>query len=73
MNTKSSRVFAAWAALSSSERSEVVQLINEYQNSKPEDRSRLALEHLNESRQHIVKSSSVNFGPLSGGCPMCGK
>ncbi|MFZ2852617.1 MAG: hypothetical protein WAZ34_00725 [Rhodocyclaceae bacterium] len=73
MSTNSSRVFAAWAALSPTERNEVVKLINEYQKAMPDEKDKMTLEHLNESSQHTKKSLSVNFGPLSGGCPMCGK
>jgi hypothetical protein len=74
MTGKTSRVFAAWTALTENERDEVIALINKYQKAKPEDKKAISLEHLNESHRSFVKSSTtMNFGPTPGTCPSCGR
>lgn len=69
MSEKAKRVLAVWVSLTPAERDEAVNLINEYQNADEKKRQLISLESLNESRS-VVK---INFGPLGGGCPYCGK
>lgn len=63
---------AVWASLTTAEREEAVKLINEYQNADEVRKKEIAMESLNESRR-LQKSTTMNFGPLGGGCPYCGK
>ena len=72
MSDKAKRVLAVWASLTSEERKEAVKLVNEYQNADEKRQREIGLESLKESRS-IVKSATMNFGPLGGGCPYCGK
>ncbi|MEH0876574.1 hypothetical protein QM999_18125 [Pectobacterium cacticida] len=72
MSEKAKRVLAVWVSLTQAERNEAVKLINEYQNADEKKRQEISLESLNESRS-VVKSTTMNFGPLGGGCPYCGK
>jgi hypothetical protein len=75
MSIKTSRVFAAWAQLTPAERTEVIGLINKYQEAKTQtEKEGIAVEHINESkRSFIVKSTTMNFGPVPGTCPTCGR
>ena len=54
------------------EREEAIKLVNDYQNADDKRKKEIATESLNESRT-VVKSTTMNFGPLGGGCPYCGK
>lgn len=72
MSSKAKRVLAVWASLSSDERSEAVKLINEYQNADKKRKDEMTMESLSEGRT-FHKSTTMNFGPLSGKCPYCGK
>ena len=72
MSDKAKRILAVWTTLSPDEREDAVKLINEYQNADSVRRNEIATESLNESRT-LQKSTTVNFGPLGGGCPYCGK
>lgn len=72
MSDKARRVLAVWTSLTQDERDEAVVLLNEYQNAKPKRKDEIAMESLNES--YFVKgSTTMNFGPLGGGCAFCGK
>ncbi len=72
MSNTTKRVLAVWASLTPTEREEAINLINDYQKADDKRKKEIALESLNESRS-IVKSTTMNFGPLGGGCPYCGK
>jgi hypothetical protein len=73
MSNKAKRVLAVWASLTSAERDEAVKLINDYQNADEKRKKEIMLESLNESRSFSKSSTTMNFGPLGGGCPYCGK
>jgi hypothetical protein len=75
MSIKTSRVFAAFSQLTLVERNEVVGLIKKYQEAKtPSEQQTIAVEHINESkRSFIAKSTTMNFGPVPGACPTCGR
>lgn len=77
MSDNAKRVMAVWVSLTPAERAEAVQLINEYQNADEKKKKELdlesLLESLNESRSFMKSSPTMNFGPLGGGCPYCGK
>lgn len=75
MSIKTSRVFAAWTELDASERNEVVGLINKFQEAKTTtEKQSIAAEHINESkRSYVAKSTTMNFGPVPGACPTCGR
>lgn len=72
MGSNAKRVLAVWASLTSDERQEAVEYINEYQNASEDKRRDLGIESLKESRS-VSKSTTMNFGPLGDGCPYCGK
>ncbi|NKF95637.1 hypothetical protein GO290_02735 [Ralstonia solanacearum] len=72
MSDKAKRVLAVWVSLTDAERAAAVGLINEFQNADKARRDQIALEHLNESRT-VQKATTMNFGPLQGGCPYCGR
>ncbi len=72
MSDKAKLVLAVWSSLTDAERDEAVKLLNEYQNGDEKRRKELALESINEAST-VRKSLSMNFGPLGGGCPYCGK
>lgn len=72
MSNTAKRVLAVWASLTPTEREEAIKLINDYQNADDKRKKEIAMESLSESRS-IVKSTTMNFGPLGGGCPYCGK
>jgi len=72
MSDNTKRVMAVWVSLTPAERAEAVRLINEYQNADEKTKEEIALESIHESRS-LVKSSKMNFGPLGGECPYCGK
>jgi len=72
MSDKAKRVLAVWTTLTPSEREEAVKLINEYQDADKKKQDEIAMESMNES--YIVKgSTTMNFGPLGGGCAFCGR
>ncbi len=72
MSNTAKRVLAVWASLTPAEREEAIKLVNDYQNADDKRKKEIATESLNESRT-VVKSTTMNFGPLGGGCPYCGK
>ena len=72
MSDKAKRVLAVWTTLSAVERKEAIELINNYERADENRKKEIATESLNESRT-LQKSTTVNFGPLGGGCPYCGK
>lgn len=72
MSEKAKRVLAVWVSLTPKEREEAINLINEYQNADENKRHEISLEALNESRL-VLKSTTMNFGPLGSGCLYCGK
>jgi two-component system response regulator YesN len=49
-----------------------IKLINDYERADENQKYEIATESLNESRT-LQKSITVNFGPLGGECPYCGK
>jgi hypothetical protein len=65
MNEKTKRVFRGWLELSSTEREEFQKAIDEY-NRASETRKR----ELRESYDRVIK---MQTGPLSQGCPCCGR
>lgn len=73
MSDSAKRVMVVWVSLTSLERAEAVRLINEYQNADGKKREEIALESINESRSLVKLSTTMNFGPLDGGCPYCGR
>ena len=73
MSDKAKRVLTVWSSLTAAEREEAVKLINEYQNADEKRRKEMAMESLSESRSLQKSSTTMNFGPLGGGCPYCGK
>ncbi|MDA8503802.1 hypothetical protein NNO02_15235 [Citrobacter sp. Awk 2] len=72
MSDKAKRVLAIWTSLTEAEREEAVELINEFQNANEKRKEEIAMESFNESAS-LRKSTTMNFGPLGGGCPYCGK
>ncbi|HCT7915536.1 hypothetical protein [Pseudomonas xantholysinigenes] len=72
MSEKAKRVLSVWVSLTPEEREEAVKLINEYQNADERKKKEISLESLNESHW-FAKSTTMNFGPLGGECPYCGK
>lgn len=72
MSNTAKRVLAVWASLTPVEREDAIKLVNDYQNADDKRKKEIATESLNESRT-IAKSTTMNFGPLGGGCPYCGK
>ncbi|HCI4281135.1 TPA: hypothetical protein NO555_004486 [Klebsiella variicola subsp. variicola] len=72
MSDKAKRVLAVWSTLTKAERDEAIKLINNFQNSDEKRKEEIALESFNESAS-LRKSTTMNFGPLGGGCPYCGK
>jgi hypothetical protein len=73
MSDKAKRVLTVWSSLTAAEREEAVKLINEYQNADEKRRKEMAMESLSESRALQKSATTMNFGPLGGGCPYCGK
>lgn len=73
MSNTAKRVLAVWTSLTPTEREEAIKLINDYQNADENRKKVIALESLNESRSVVKSSTTMNFGPLGGGCPYCGK
>lgn len=73
MSDNAKRVMAVWVSLTPAEMAEAVKLINEYQNADEKKKSAIANESLSESRSLVKSSTTMNFGPLGGGCPYCGK
>lgn len=73
MSDSAKRMMAVWVSLTPAERAEAVQLINAFQNADEEKKKEIALDSLNESRSFVKSSTTMNFGPLGGGCPYCGK
>ena len=71
MSDKANRVMAVWVSLTPAEKAEAIKLINEYQ--KADGKNKIALDSLHESRSLVKSSTTMNFGPLGGGCPYCGK
>ncbi|MBK3447549.1 MULTISPECIES: hypothetical protein [Pseudomonadaceae] len=72
MSNNAKRVLAVWTGLTQAERDEAVALLNEYQNANKKRREEIAMASLSES--YLVKgSTTMNFGPLGGGCAYCGK
>lgn len=68
MSNTAKRVLAVWSSLTPTEREEALKLINDYENANDKRKEEIGLESLNESL-----STTINFGPLGGGCPYCGK
>jgi len=78
MSDKVSGAFSIWANLTTSERSEVIDIINKFQRGDDETRKQLKLIHsisLESLSENFVRSStSMNFGPLAGQpCTKCGR
>jgi len=72
MTDKAKRVLAVWASLTQAERDEAVDLLNEFQRANRSRKEEIAMESLSES--YFTKgSTTMNFGPLGGGCVYCGK
>jgi len=72
MSDKAKRVLAVWTSLTQAERDEAVELLNEFQRANKKRKEEIAMESLSES--YFVKgSTTMNFGPLGGGCALCGR
>lgn len=66
MNSKTERVFNGWLALSPAERRDFEKAVRDYNNGTSTKQ-----EELRESvRDHVTK---MQTGPLSQGCPCCGR
>ncbi|WP_155647956.1 hypothetical protein [Burkholderia cepacia] len=63
--------FDAWLRLPEDARNEVAGKIKEFQDLPASKRGTISLEHLREWKE--VRGTVMNFGPVPGGCPMCGK
>ena len=64
MSKEADKVFVGFLRLNSSDKSDVVQKINDY--NKKDDKGK------QELKEHLEKG--MTLGPLSqGGCPCCGK
>jgi hypothetical protein len=66
MNDKTKRVFNGWLALSDAERDEFKKARKEYKEATPTKQQQLR----ESSRDQIQK---MQTGPLSQGCPCCGR
>jgi hypothetical protein len=72
MTDKAKRVLAVWTSLTEAEREEAVKLLNEFQEANKQRQEEITMESL--SKSYFVKgSTTMNFGPLGGGCAFCGK
>lgn len=65
MNDKTRRVFHGWLELSAAERDEFEKAIREYNAAYPTKQR-----ELRESADRVIK---MQTGPLTGGCPCCGR
>ena len=66
MNEKTNRVFNGWLALTENERNDFEKAVREYQAAPIDKRARLR----ESTRDHATK---MQTGPLSQGCPCCGR
>jgi hypothetical protein len=78
MRDTAKRVLVVWASLTRVEREQAIKLIKEYEDADTNRKKEMALEALNESRlmekaSTEKASTTMNFGPLNGRCPYCGK
>ena len=73
MSDTAKRVLVVWASLTRVEREQAIKLIKEYEDADTNRKKEMALEALNESRLMEKASTTMNFGPLNGRCPYCGK
>jgi hypothetical protein len=73
MSNNAKRVMAVWVSLTPEERADAVRLINEYQEADEKEKEKIALESLDLFRSRVKSSTTMNFGPLGGKCPYCGK
>lgn len=77
MNEKTKKVIKGFLNLSSSEKSEIVNLLKEYDKypnlTNADLRKAISTESFSESRKSFNNDSTVNFGPRPEGCPCCGR
>jgi hypothetical protein len=65
MNNKTKRVLRGFIELDASERNELIDEINEYQNGTRELRETIT--------KSIRNDNTINFGPVPSQCPCCGR
>jgi hypothetical protein len=68
MTSKVAKVLRGFVELTDAERSELIEEINKYQRG-----DRTLRETIKRNAGDAVKGSTVNFGPVPGGCPCCGR
>ncbi len=68
MKEKTTRTLRAWLALSADERDEFDAAVKEYLNA-----TTIGKQQINERHEREYRSLKVVSGPLTGGCPYCGR
>jgi uncharacterized protein Yka (UPF0111/DUF47 family) len=66
MNDKTKKTFRGWIALSYSERQDFQKAVNEYETASDRRKTEIS----ESIRSSVTK---MDTGPVSGGCPCCGK